>query len=258
MNTTILSSNPIRKRFFSFALLFCSSLLLPVFREAYSFAAKHEEDLFARSRREMVEKNLRGRGIKDSRVLDAMGRLPRHLFVEERQRSMAYQDGPLPIGEGQTISQPYIVALMTELLELKGNERVLEIGTGSGYQAAVLSEITREVYTIEIVPSLAARASAILAKLGYKNVSVKAGDGFFGWKEKAPFDAILLTAAPEELPEPLWLQLQEGGRLVMPVGGQGRDQRLVRLRKVNGERRTEQITTVIFVPMTGEAQEERR
>jgi protein-L-isoaspartate(D-aspartate) O-methyltransferase len=206
----------------------------------------------------MVEKDLRARGIKDSRVLQAMNRVPRHLFVDDRQRALAYEDRPLPIGEGQTISQPYIVALMTELLELKGSEKALEIGTGSGYQAAVLSQLAREVYTIEIVSSLAERATRTLANLGYKNVRVKAGDGFFGWQEKAPFEAILVTAASERLPETLWHQLREGGRLVMPLGGEHQNQRLIRVRKINGRRQTEEITGVIFVPMTGAAQGEAR
>ncbi len=209
---------------------------------------------FARSRREMVEKDLRGRGIKDQRVLEAMSLVPRHLFVAKRQRPSAYQDRPLPIGEHQTISQPYIVALMTELLELKGGEKVLEVGTGSGYQAAVLSRIVREVYTIEIIPSLAERAKETLAQLGYSNVWVKAGDGFFGWEEKGPFDAILVTASAKKIPDPLWHQLREEGRLVMPLEGERQRQRLVRVRKIAGRRHVEDITGVIFVPMTGTIQ----
>ena len=258
MNITILSSNRIRNRFFSVAPLFCCSLILLAVDWNHAFAERHEEDPFARLRHVMVEKDLRARGIKDSRVLQAMNRVPRHLFVDDRQRALAYEDRPLPIGEGQTISQPYIVALMTELLELKGSEKALEIGTGSGYQAAVLSQLAREVYTIEIVSSLAERATRTLANLGYKNVRVKAGDGFFGWQEKAPFEAILVTAASERLPEPLWHQLREGGRLVMPLGGEHQNQRLIRVRKINGRRQTEEITGVIFVPMTGAAQGEAR
>ncbi|MFQ5903853.1 MAG: protein-L-isoaspartate(D-aspartate) O-methyltransferase, partial [Candidatus Binatia bacterium] len=207
---------------------------------------------------EMVERDLRGRGIKDRRVLEAMALVPRHLFVPESQRPLAYQDRPLPIGQDQTISQPYIVALMTELLELKGNEKVLEVGTGSGYQAAVLSHIAREVYTIEIIPPLAERAKGTLARLGYNNVWVKVGDGFFGWEEKGPFEAILVTASAEKIPEPLWQQLREGGRLVMPLGGERRNQRLVRARKIAGRRHVENITGVLFVPMTGAVQEGAR
>jgi protein-L-isoaspartate(D-aspartate) O-methyltransferase len=166
----------------------------------------------------MVDRDLRRRGIKDERVLAAMGAIPRHLFVPGRQRSSAYEDRPLPIGEDQTISQPYVVAWMTELLELRSSEKVLEIGTGSGYQTAVLALLTAEVLSIEILPKLSERASKNLADLGYRNVQLKVADGFYGWDEKSPFDAILLTAAAPKIPEPLWRQLREGGRLVMPLG----------------------------------------
>ncbi len=213
---------------------------------------------FARLRQEMVQRDLRGRGIKDRKVLEVMSLVPRHLFVPEKQRASAYEDRPLPIGKDQTISQPYIVALMTELLELKGGEKVLEVGTGSGFQAAVLSQIAREVYTIEIVPSLAEIAKETLLRLGYHNVWIKTGDGFFGWEEKGPFDAILVTASPEKIPDPLWHQLREEGRLVMPLGRERREQRLVRVRKIAGKRRVEDITGVIFVPMTGAIQEQSR
>lgn len=216
------------------------------------------EENFTRSRREMVERDLRPRGIKDPRVIEAMSAVPRHLFVPDGQRRFAYTDRPLPIGEGQTISQPYIVAFMTELLELKGTEKVLEIGTGSGYQAAVLSLLAKEVYTIEIIPSLAETARQTLARLGYGNVSVKIGDGFFGWPEKAPFDAILVTASAERIPDPLWQQLGEEGRLVMPMGPERRTQRLIRARKIQGRRHLEVITDVIFVPMTGAARKRSR
>ena len=206
---------------------------------------------FARSRHEMVERDLIARGIKDAKVLEVMRRVPRHLFVPERQRGAAYEDRPLPIGEGQTISQPYIVALMSELLELQGSEKVLEIGTGSGYQAAVLSHLAQEVYTIEIIPALAARAKETLARLGRDNVSVKTGDGFYGWEEKGPFDAVLITASAEKIPDPLWRQLREEGRLVMPLGRERYGQRLVRVRKTAGKQLIENVTEVVFVPMTG-------
>ncbi len=217
--------------------------------------AQEAQDAFAEPRKRMVERDLRGRGIKDPRVLEAMYLVPRHLFVPRRHRSQAYQDRPVPIGKGQTISQPYVVALMTELLTLKGNERVLEVGTGSGYQAAVLSQLAREVYTIEIIPSLAAKAEERLLRLGYGNVQVKTGDGFFGWEEKGPFDAIVVTASTEKIPDPLWNQLQRGGRLVMPLGETHKTQRLVRATKIKGKRHVETITGVIFVPMTGEVRE---
>ena len=184
--------------------------------------------------------------------------VPRHRFVPEEQRAAAYQDRPLPIGDGQTISQPYVVALMSELLDLRGGEKVLEIGAGSGYQAAVLSLLAAEVYTIEIIPALAARAKETLARLGYRNVSVTAGDGFFGWEERGRFDAILITAAAEKIPEPLWDQLREQGLLVMPLGEPRREQRLVRVRKVGGKQQVENVTAVVFVPMTGAVERQGR
>jgi protein-L-isoaspartate(D-aspartate) O-methyltransferase len=206
----------------------------------------------------MVERDLRGRGIKDARVLEAMSSVPRHLFVEAKLHRFAYDDRPLPIGERQTISQPYMVALMTQLLGLKGDERVLEIGTGSGYQAAVLAHVAQEVYTVEIIAPLANRAKERLGQLGYSNVWIKIGDGFFGWKENAPFDAILLTAAAEKIPEPLWAQLRERGVMIMPLGPERQNQRLVRVRKISGEQRIEEITGVMFVPMTGTVEKESR
>lgn len=259
MNITILSLGQFPNRVFPVSSVFLFFLFLSFVGLARpSASGQTGEGDFARSRRQMVEKDLRGRGIKDRRVLEAMSLVPRHLFVAERQRPSAYQDRPLPIGEDQTISQPYIVALMTELLELKGSEKVLEVGTGSGYQAAVLSHLAREVYTIEIIPSLAERAKETLARLGYSNVWVKAGDGFFGWEEKGPFDAILVTASAAKIPEPLWDQLREEGRLVMPLGGERKSQSLVRVRKIGGKRHVENITGVIFVPMTGAVQKGAR
>lgn len=183
-----------------------------------------------------------------------MQEVPRHLFVPERIRPHAYQDHPLPIGEKQTISQPYIVALMTQLAAPKANHRVLEVGTGSGYQAAVLAELVKEVYTIEIVPLLAERSRKVLAELGYTNVHTRQGDGYRGWPEKAPFDLILVTAAPGKIPEPLKEQLAEGGRLVIPVGETWGIQRLMLVTREKGKFEEEVVTSVRFVPMTGEVQ----
>jgi protein-L-isoaspartate(D-aspartate) O-methyltransferase len=211
-------------------------------------------DPFAAKRKAMVEHDLRGRGIKDTKVLEVMGKVPRHLFIPEWQRKKAYEDYPLPIGEDQTISQPYIVALMTEVLRLQPSDRVLEIGTGSGYQAAVLAEIVKEVFTIEIKKPLADRAKATLTELGYGNVDVRFGDGYLGWEEKAPFDAIILTAAPDHIPPRLIAQLKEGGRLVLPLGKAGSYQALTLVTKEKGKLNVEEIASVAFVPMTGEAE----
>jgi protein-L-isoaspartate(D-aspartate) O-methyltransferase len=202
---------------------------------------------FDRQRAAMVTGQIEERGIKDTRVLEAMRKVKRHLFVPPIYRPLAYADGPLPIGMGQTISQPYIVALMTELLDLKGNEKVLEIGTGSGYQAAILAELAKEVYTIEILEPLARQAEKLLTELGYRNIHVKIGDGFLGWPEKAPFDAIIVTCAPEEIPAALIEQLAEGGRLVIPVGVQWQNLKLVQ--KTKGDLTTTDIIPVRFVPM---------
>jgi protein-L-isoaspartate(D-aspartate) O-methyltransferase len=205
---------------------------------------------FKTIREKMVENQIKGRGVKDSRVLSAMRKVERHRFVPEEYLNSAYSDQPLPIGEGQTISQPYIVALMTELLELKGDEKVLEIGTGSGYQAAILAELAKEVYTIEIVESLASTAKKRLSELGYQNIKVRAGDGYLGWPEAALFDAIIVTAAPDHIPKPLIEQLKEGGRMVVPVGTH--TQELKKIVKRSGKVVTTDIVPVIFVPMTGE------
>jgi len=200
---------------------------------------------------EMVERQIRRRGVTDRDVLDAMERIPRHEFVPPQHRSQAYEDHPLPIGHGQTISQPYIVALMTQLLALEPGYRVLEIGTGSGYQAAILSEIVGEVYTVEIIGALAAEASERLARLGYGNVHVRCADGYFGWEEHAPYDAIIVTAAADEVPPPLLEQLKDGGKLVVPVGPPGGYQTLWEITKAGSEIRKRDVTGVLFVPLTG-------
>ena len=202
----------------------------------------------------MVTVQLRGRDIRDPRVLEVMEKVPRHEFVPSELRPFAYNDGALPIQSGQTVSQPYIVAYMTQLLELEGTERVLEIGTGSGYQAAVLAEIVPEVYTIEILPELGKLAAEVLSRLGYGNIHFRIGDGYAGWPEHAPFDRIIITAAPEKVPQPLIDQLKEGGRIVCPVGRN--DQDLIVLEKGTSGITRRTTIPVRFVPMTGKAQEE--
>jgi len=204
------------------------------------------------ARSSMVTSQLASRDIDNERVLEVMERVPRHLFVPEGMRAYAYQDSPLPIGLNQTISQPYIVALMTQLANPSKEMKALEIGTGSGYQAAVLSRLVNEVYTVEIIPELAERAESVLKELGYENVFVRQGDGYLGWPEKGPYDIVLVTAAAEVIPEPLIEQLSEGGRLIMPVGEVGGIQVLTRLTKKNGEIERERVLGVRFVPMTGQ------
>jgi protein-L-isoaspartate(D-aspartate) O-methyltransferase len=206
----------------------------------------------------MVLETIEGRGITDEDVLNAMRAVPRHLFVPENEQDYAYGDYPLPIGYGQTISQPYIVALMTELLELKEGDKVLEIGTGSGYQAAVLAEIPGiEAYTIEIIPQLAESAIEQLESVGYTNLHCKQGDGYYGWPEHGPFDAIIVTAAPDHMPQPLADQLAVGGRLVIPIGRPGGYQTLWKfVRQADGELKAFNIGGVAFVPLTGEGMKE--
>lgn len=211
-------------------------------------------DIFEKRRQEMVEKDIKARGIKDQRILNAMGIVQRHLFVDEDQRNKAYNDHPLPIGDGQTISQPYVVALMTEAVDLKGNERVLEIGTGSGYQAAILSGIVREVFTIEIKKGLYEMVKARLQKLGYNNIQVKHGDGYYGWESHAPFDVIMVTASANHIPPPLLAQLKEGGRLIIPLGSTVFYQNLTLVKKEKGKHTIKELGGVAFVPMTGQAQ----
>lgn len=215
-----------------------------------------DEPSLRRQREEMVGGQIESRGIKDRSVIDAMRKVPRHRFVPESLLARAYEDSPLPIGEGQTISQPYIVAWMTELIGPRKGMRVLEIGTGSGYQAAVLAECVDEVDTIEVVPALGRRAERVLRDLGYRNIRTRVGDGYRGWPERAPFDAILLTAAPpDDVPRPLLEQLKPGGRLVAPVGRGV--QTLVRITRTESGYRRESLGTVYFVPMTGEARGDR-
>ncbi|HEY9423063.1 MAG TPA: protein-L-isoaspartate(D-aspartate) O-methyltransferase [Thermoanaerobaculia bacterium] len=220
-------------------------------------AASLPVDGFAAARRRMVEDQIRTRGVTAPKVLAAMQTVPRHLFVPDGERRNAYADRPLPIGAGQTISQPYIVALMTSLLEVQPGDRILEVGTGSGYQAAVLSRLARKVYSVEILAPLANRARRTLSVLGYNNVHVRAGDGYKGWPEEAPFDGIIVTAAPPRIPEPLLRQLKPGGKLVIPVGEGYQDLEVLTKRADGGFDRTK-VLPVRFVPMTGQAQREKR
>ncbi len=223
--------------------------------DAVSRASENEtqDDNFAPARRRMVQQDLAARDITDKRILDVMLRIPRHLFVPENARSRAYVDGPLPIGHEQTISQPYIVALMTQLARPSGSSVALDVGTGSGYQAAVLSLLCAEVYSIEIVEPLATAARQRLNDLHYRNVTVRCGDGYRGWPEKAPFDLIIVAAAPDHVPQPLVDQLKPHGRLVIPVGKHYQSLMLIE-KKADGTVREQHTVPVAFVPMTGEAQ----
>jgi len=214
---------------------------------AQAFAQSPGKD-FEQERRQMVSSQIRSRGIDDTRVLKAMTTVPRHLFVPSRMRDNAYQDSALPIDHDQTISQPYIVALMSQLLSVRPGNKVLEIGTGSGYQAAVLAEMGVEVFTIEIVPELGLQAEKLLKELGYDSVKVRTGDGYLGWPQNAPFDGIIVTCAPTEIPEPLEKQLAEGGRMVIPVGESG-FQELLLLTKKDGRIIRQKTIDVRFVPM---------
>ena len=213
---------------------------------------KSEESIYRGKAEAMVVEQIQGRGVKDEKVLQAMGKVPRHRFVPENMIPHAYEDNPLPIGFGQTISQPYIVALMTELLNPEGSDRVLEVGTGSAYQAAVLSEIVNEVYTIEIFEELGTSAKERLEDLGYDNVKVKIADGYYGWPEYAPFDAIIVTCAASHIPPPLIQQLKEGGKMCIPVGSVFWAQNLMLVEKKNGKIISRNILPVRFVPMLGE------
>ena len=211
---------------------------------------------FKAAREQLVEKYIAAQGIADEQVLAAMRSVLRHCFVPKRLAARAYVDTALPIAEGQTISQPYVVALMTESLKLTGNHRVLEIGTGSGYQAAVLAKIVKEVYSIEIKEKLHHTSTRLLKDLGFANVKTRHGDGYFGWQAAAPFDAIMITAAVNHVPPPLLQQLAEGGRLILPLGNPFSYQNLTMITKTGGDYVTRQITGVLFVPMTGYAQEQ--
>jgi protein-L-isoaspartate(D-aspartate) O-methyltransferase len=217
-----------------------------------------EEDIYTKERKAMVRDQLASRDITDKGVLEAMAEVPRHLFVSPDLRRQAYDDNPLPIGEGQTISQPYIVALMTQHLHLKPGEKVLEIGTGSGYQAAVLARLTDKVYSIEIRENLAKRAAETLRRLNDTQVEVKWDDGYFGWEEHAPFDAIIVTCAANHVPPPLLKQLREGGRLIIPLGSTLYFQTLTLITKIKDKPQVRHISEVVFVPMVGEIEKQKR
>lgn len=237
-----------RKTLIFILLIFIFFLLIVI----YEHDKIDEIDDYIEKRQSMVLNQLRSRDIVDSEVLQAMLTVPRHQFVDERIQESAYNDYPLAIGEGQTISQPYIVALMTQLLELKGGERVLEIGTGSGYQAAVLAEIVEEVYTVEIYESLSKKSEKLIKDLGYRNIHFKIGDGYYGWEEYAPYDAIIVTCAPDYVPPHLLQQIRDdGGRIVIPVGGIWMVQTLMKIEKIRGEVKSTGIIGVRFVPMIG-------
>ena len=227
---------------------FIKILVIPILAIFIVGTTEKYEDKYEKVRQRMVREQIVARGIKDQKVIQALINVKRHLFVPENQERMAYEDRPLPIGEGQTISQPYIVALMTETLELEEDMSVLEIGTGSGYQAAILAEIVKEVYSIEIVESLGLRAKKILSDLNYTNINLKIGDGYKGWEENAPFDAIIVTCAPANIPEPLKVQLKEGGKMIIPLGG-SIAQELVLLERINGKLVKKIVAPVRFVPM---------
>jgi len=207
-----------------------------------------QDDRYTSAREKMVTEQIISRGVTDQQTLRAMRKVPRHLFVPEEYKNEAYDDNPLPIGYGQTISQPYIVALMTEVSKPSADKKVLEIGTGSGYQAAVMAEITDKVYTIEIVPELARESAERLKKMGYTNITGKFGDGYKGWPEHAPYDIVIVTAAPEQIPQPLIDQLAENGRLVIPVGAPAAVQELILIEKKNGKIEKNRLTFVRFVP----------
>lgn len=223
-----------------------------------AFAGTQSEDYFQKKRQTMVRTQIMARGIKEPSVLKAMAEVPRHLFVPKQLWLEAYEDYPLPIGGGQTISQPYIVALMTELLEVNRGDRVLEVGTGSGYQAAILAKLTDHVFSVEIDSSLAQLAGEKLKQLGFPQVKIKSGDGFFGWPEEAPFNGIMVTCAAPSVPEPLFDQLAENGRLVIPLGESWSTQILTVIVKKQSKPVVKRVLDVRFVPMTGEVQKKKK
>ncbi|MFH1729442.1 MAG: protein-L-isoaspartate(D-aspartate) O-methyltransferase [Pseudomonadota bacterium] len=243
----------------SFSIILAFSLILSTCTKKNNKQTSNDDAKVSeldKKKKIMIERQLKSRGIKDEKVLKAMEKVPRHFFVADDMKNLAYSDSPLPIGFDQTISQPYVVAFMTEAAQVKENDIVLEIGTGSGYQAAVLSELAKEVYTIEILEGLGKQAKQTLNELNYKNVHVRVGDGYKGWPEKAPFDVILVTAAPDHIPQPLIEQLKIGGKIVMPVGE--KNQILKRITKTKNGLSEESLSQIYFVPMTGEAQEKNK
>jgi protein-L-isoaspartate(D-aspartate) O-methyltransferase len=227
------------------ALLFSQPLA------ATEVARADSPEQYKMKREAMVHYQIENRGVKERRVLEAMRSVPRHKFVMEPEINSAYEDYPLPIGYGQTISQPFIVAYMCELAQLKQTDRVLEVGTGSGYHAAVIAQLVDSVHSIEIISELAIRAQKVIAELGYENINIRHADGYFGWQEEAPFDVIIVTAAAEHIPPPLIRQLAEGGRLIIPVGHPFFTQKLILAEKRNGKMQTRDIIPVRFVPLTG-------
>jgi protein-L-isoaspartate(D-aspartate) O-methyltransferase len=230
------------------------TFLILAFFPVFLMAEELDDSLkYREARKEMVSTQIRLRGVSNKDVLSAMIEVPRHSFVPKKLVSQAYEDHPVPIGQGQTISQPYVVALMTESLKLKGDERVLEIGTGSGYQAAILSRVAKEVYSIEIKEKLYKKASKVLQLMGFTNVKTRHGDGYFGWAEAAPFDCIMITAAIDHIPPPLLKQLKKDGRLILPLGNPFSYQNLSLVTKYDNNYSVRQITGVLFVPMTGHA-----
>ena len=242
----------IKMRKYLFYIVVIASAAIVLFFGIRLFRGQKEERTYKVQREKMVQVQIASRGVKDEKVLRAMRTVPRHEFVSEDLTGSAYEDIPLPIGYGQTISQPYIVALMTELLDVDKEDKVLEVGTGSGYQAAVLSEIVGQVYTIEIFEELGVPAGERLKNLGYSNTTVKVADGYHGWPEKAPFDAIIVTCAASHIPPPLIEQLKEGGRMCIPVGSVFWKQILILVSKENGEITAKNILPVRFVPLLGE------
>jgi len=219
-----------------------------LFYSCKSSLQNNDEDKFLKARNRMVQEQIRARGIKNKAVLNAMLTVKRHLFVPEKYQNAAYHDRPLPIEEGQTISQPYIVAYMTEILDLTKTDRILEVGTGSGYQAAVLAEICDSVFSIEIFSLLGNKAEQLLREEGYNNVYIKIGDGYLGWEEKSPFDAIIVTCSPKHIPQPLINQLAEGGKMIIPVGPSNH-QKLILMKKTKGKLMRKEVLPVRFVPM---------